>query len=84
MAGERGLGKCGENHVGSYGYPSRPEDPYRFCPQCGHPMVWKCSRCEEPLPNDNGELLTARFCRECGAPYFPGTSEAAAGTDAAH
>lgn len=67
----RGLGKCIENHVGSYGYPTRPEAPYPFCPQCGNPMVWACAACESPLPEDNAELLAARFCAQCGAPHFP-------------
>lgn len=33
-------------------------------------MVWECSGCATPLPEDSAELPTARFCRECGAPYF--------------
>jgi hypothetical protein len=70
MADERGLGKCDENHTGSYGYPTRPDQPYPFCSQCGKAMVWACPSCERPLPDDNGELQTARFCRYCGAPYF--------------
>ena len=78
MAEDRGLGKCEQNHVGSYGYPSRPEEPYGFCAQCGHAMVWQCAQCEAPLPNDSDELLSARFCRECGTPYFPEASDPAA------
>lgn len=66
----RGVGKCTENHLGSYGFPTRPEDPYTFCPQCGNPMVWLCAECEEPVPEDPKELASARFCRACGAPYF--------------
>jgi predicted RNA-binding Zn-ribbon protein involved in translation (DUF1610 family) len=68
---QRGLGKCELNHVGSFGYPTRPEEPYPFCPQCGNRMAWRCGACKAPLPEDNEELLTARFCRECGKPYFP-------------
>jgi hypothetical protein len=67
----RGVGKCEEDHPGSYGYPTRPEEPYDFCSQCGKPMIWQCSDCEAPLPEDSAELATARFCRECGSPYFP-------------
>ena len=66
----RGVGKCEEDHPGSYGYPTRPEEPYDFCSQCGKPMIWQCSGCEAPLPEDSTELATARFCRECGTPYF--------------
>lgn len=67
---EQGVGKCAEDHLGSYGYPTRPGEPYRFCPQCGNPMVWACPQCGEPLPDDPQELATASFCRACGAPYF--------------
>ena len=70
MTHERGVGKCSQDHLGSYGYPSRPEQPYGFCPTCGNPMVWACEQCNAPLPTDNDELATARFCRDCGAPYF--------------
>ncbi len=70
---ERGLGKCSDNHAGSYGYPTRPEQPYPFCAQCGHPMVWRCMHCEAPLPDDSTELIAARFCRQCGAAYFEDT-----------
>lgn len=73
---ERGLGKCSEDHVGSYGYPTRPAQPYPFCPQCGRQMVWRCAACAQPVPEDNSELLTARFCRYCGAPYFAGDGSA--------
>jgi len=66
----RGVGKCEEDHPGSYGYPNRPEEHYEFCSQCGKPMVWECSSCATPLPDDSGELASARFCRECGSPYF--------------
>lgn len=45
MADEHGLGKCERNHVGSYGYPTRPEKPYGFCPVCGKRMVWACTKC---------------------------------------
>jgi hypothetical protein len=68
----RGLGKCELNHVGSYGYPTRPEEPYPFCPQCGQEMVWACKACEAPLPDDSEELAGARYCRQCGAGYFGG------------
>jgi hypothetical protein len=71
MAEERGIGKCRENHASSYGYPSRPEEPFPFCSQCGNPMVWRCAECGVPLPEDSTELLTARFCRHCGTAYFP-------------
>ena len=70
MAIARGVGKCEEDHPGSYGYPNRPEEPYDFCSQCGKPMVWECTSCATPLPDDSGELASARFCRECGSPYF--------------
>ena len=70
MADERGLGKCTENHIGSFGYPTRPEEEYPFCPQCGNPMMWRCPSCGGGLPEDNAELQTARFCRLCGVPYF--------------
>ena len=76
MAVERGVGKCEEDHAGSYGYPTRPEVPYDFCSQCGKAMIWQCAKCEAPLPDDNSELLAARFCRDCGAPYFPDSEEA--------
>ncbi|MGE5596665.1 MAG: DUF2321 domain-containing protein [Hyphomicrobiales bacterium] len=65
-----GVGKCANNHLGSYGYPTRPEDPYKFCPQCGNAMVWACGACQAPVPDDPDELKVARFCRECGAGYF--------------
>jgi hypothetical protein len=67
----RGVGKCEENHPGSYGYPTRPEEQYDFCSQCGKPMIWECRKCAAPLPEDSAELAAARFCRECGAAYFP-------------
>jgi len=67
---DRGVGKCAENHLGSYGYPTRPEHPYAFCPQCGHRIVWQCPACDAPVPSDPDELQAARFCRDCGAPYF--------------
>ena len=66
----RGVGKCPNGHLGSFGFPTRPEEPYGFCPQCGETMVWQCPRCETPLPDDAKELETAGFCRDCGAPYF--------------
>ena len=68
--GNRGLGKCENDHVGSYGYPTRPEEPYPFCPQCGQPVVWRCPACDSPLPDDAQELGLTRFCRQCGAPLF--------------
>jgi hypothetical protein len=75
VAVERGVGKCEENHAGSFGYPTRPEVPYDFCPQCGKPMVWDCPNCQSPLPDDPGELESARFCRNCGSSYFPDAEE---------
>jgi DNA-directed RNA polymerase subunit RPC12/RpoP len=33
-------------------------------------MVWKCPECHQPVPDDSDELLTANFCRHCGAAYF--------------
>lgn len=66
----RGLGKCANSHVGSFGYATRPDEAYPFCSQCGLPMVWQCAACESPMPDDQAELITARFCRHCGAPYF--------------
>ena len=70
MADTKGLGKCAEHHVGSYGYPTRPGEAYPFCPQCGGRMVWSCTECDAGLPDDTTELATARFCRQCGADYF--------------
>jgi predicted RNA-binding Zn-ribbon protein involved in translation (DUF1610 family) len=69
---EQGVGKCAEHHLGSYGFPTRPEEPYDFCPRCGNRMVWACARCNATLPDDPEELETANFCRSCGAPYFEG------------
>lgn len=71
MARERGLGKCEQNHAGSFGYPTRPEEPYPFCPQCGGPMVWSCAGCDAAIADDSSELALAMFCRHCGARYFP-------------
>ncbi len=71
---EKGIGKCEESHLGSYGYPNRPPEPYAFCPQCGNGMVWKCPRCDADLPEDSGELTGARFCRYCGGAYFDSPS----------
>jgi len=70
MATDKGIGKCEEGHSGSYGYPTRPEEPYQFCSQCGKKVVWACPSCEARLPEDAGELETARFCRDCGEAYF--------------
>lgn len=70
MADERGIGKCVNDHLGSFGYPTRPEEPYPYCPQCGKQMTWKCPNCKEPVPQDTDELTVARFCRQCGAGYF--------------
>jgi len=67
---ERGIGKCAQNHLGSYGYPTRPAEPYNYCPACGNPMIWRCPDCEAALPGDPDELKAARFCRDCGASYF--------------
>ena len=72
-----GTGKCAEGHLGSYGYPTRPEEPYAFCAQCGNPMVWACEKCGEPVPIDPQELESARFCRSCGSPYFADEAEPA-------
>ena len=71
MAERRGLGKCKESHAASYGYPSRPEEPYPFCAQCGNPVIWECPNCKADMPEDSAELQVARFCRLCGAAYFP-------------
>ena len=68
--GDRGLGKCVENHGGAYGYPSRPAARFDFCSRCGNRMVWECPACGEPLPEDAEDLELARFCRQCGASYF--------------
>lgn len=67
---DKGVGKCEQAHLGSYGYPTRPLEPYPFCPQCGNAMVWNCARCGADLPEDGDELKGARFCRYCGEPYF--------------
>ena len=66
----KGVGKCANNHTGSYGYPTRPEEPYGFCQKCGQEMVWVCAGCGDPLPEDPEELAEARFCRQCGGSYF--------------
>ena len=78
MASERGLGKCVGNHIGSFGYSTRPEQRYPFCSQCGTPMVWACAACEAGMPDDADELSAARFCRHCGAAYFGDVPEEAA------
>jgi hypothetical protein len=70
MGDERGLGKCQMDHPASFGYPTRPEEPYPFCPTCGNPVVWKCPACGRELPDDGNELTAARFCRYCGTSYF--------------
>ena len=70
MAIDRGVGKCASDHPGSFGYPTRPEEPYAFCHRCGKPMVWTCPNCESPMPDDPTELAEARFCRNCGTAYF--------------
>src|SRR5512147_3007893 len=76
---ERGLGKCTNDHVSSYGFPTRPVEPFPFCSRCGAAMLWGCVSCETPMPEDHDELILARFCRECGAGYFgPAAEEAAA------
>ena len=80
MPAERAVGKCAEDHLGSYGYPTRPPEPYPFCSKCGCPMVWACSNCAAGLPDDSEELTGARFCRHCGQAYFadaPPTAAAA-------
>lgn len=64
------VGKCEQNHLGSYGYPTRPGEAYPFCSQCGGRMVWMCSDCGKPVPEDSAELTEARFCRWCGHSYF--------------
>jgi hypothetical protein len=40
-------------------------------------MVWRCGSCGAGLPEDSTELVTARFCRHCGAPYFEETGPVA-------
>ena len=70
MEAEKGVGKCENNHTGSYGYPTRPDEKYDFCSNCGTKMVWQCAACNQPVPEDPAELAEARFCRHCGAPYF--------------
>ena len=77
MPSERGVGKCENNHTGSFGYPTRPSEPYPFCHKCGRAMVWTCPSCQAPLPDDSSELLEARFCRYCGTPYFENGEPAA-------
>ncbi len=67
---ERGLGKCRNGHLSSYGYPTRPDDPFPFCSQCGCAMVWRCDQCGAELPQDSEELKPAAFCRHCGTAYF--------------
>ncbi|MGI8926666.1 MAG: hypothetical protein ACR2HN_08485 [Tepidiformaceae bacterium] len=83
MAEERGIGKCPENHIGSYGYPTRPHEPYPFCSQCGTPMVWACPNCSAEMPDDSDELTAARFCRHCGTGYFGDVERPVAKADAA-
>ena len=80
MSPERAVGKCAENHLGSYGYPTRPLEPYPYCSQCGCPMVWACSECAAGMPDDGEELTAARFCRHCGHPYFDDKASAAPAT----
>ncbi len=75
MIQERGLGKCELSHISSFGYPSRPEEPFEFCSQCGKRMVWSCANCQAPVPEDNAELAAAQFCRHCGTPYFGDTED---------
>jgi hypothetical protein len=79
----QGVGKCAGGHLGSFGFPTRPADPYPFCPQCGTAMVWVCPKCQAPVPDDPQELATANFCRACGTAYFElnesGTGEKASG-----
>lgn len=70
MAQERGLGKCSQDHINSYGFPTRPETRFAFFSQCGNRMVWECGNCKASVPDDGEELAVARFCRECGTPYF--------------
>ncbi len=81
MADERGIGKCAQNHASSYGYPSRPEEPFPFCSQCGNPMVWSCPECGVSLPEDSAELLVAQYCRHCGTAYFAGSQQARGAAD---
>ena len=75
MPQERGLGKCPQDHISSYGFPTRPGQPFSFCSQCGNPMIWECTHCHEPLPEDADELILARFCRDCGTSYFGAESQ---------
>ena len=77
----RGVGKCASDHLGSYGYPTRPDHPYGFCAQCGTTMVWECPGCHASMPSDPDELSAARFCRECGHGYFGEAPGAPAATD---
>lgn len=76
MTQERGLGKCSQDHISSYGFPTRPELPFGFCSQCGQPMAWECGKCHASLPEDADELLSANYCRDCGASYFDTASDA--------
>ncbi|MCC7363371.1 MAG: hypothetical protein IT303_03285 [Dehalococcoidia bacterium] len=73
----RGVGKCAADHLGSFGYPTRPAECYGFCSQCGGSMVWDCPSCHATLPDDPDELKLAHFCRECGSPYFEAAERAA-------
>jgi hypothetical protein len=75
MPQERGLGKCAHDHLSSYGFPTRPTQPFSFCSQCGNPMIWECSHCQSPLPEDGDELMLAKFCRDCGKAYFAAESQ---------
>jgi hypothetical protein len=75
MPQERGLGKCAHDHLSSYGFPTRPAQPFSFCSQCGNPMIWACSHCQAPLPEDGDELMLAKFCRDCGKAYFAAESQ---------
>jgi hypothetical protein len=76
MPQERGLGKCPQDHISSYGFPTRPAEPFLFCSQCGNAMIWECNHCHTPLPEDGAELILARFCRDCGTSYFDAESQA--------
>ena len=75
MPQERGLGKCENDHISSYGFPTRPTEPFAFCSQCGQAMVWKCGECATSVPEDADELKLARFCRQCGTGYFGDEAE---------
>ena len=59
---DRGVGKCEQNHLGSCTHT--PSAPVRTPDALAGPAY------DAPVPSDPAEPQAARFCRDCGAPYF--------------